>query len=84
MNKLQYGQWIGTAVDQTGIESCIVLNIEERRPGFAQTLTHLPKQPELRTVATFSFPSFEDKVVINNADVRACFENAIFILTPSV
>jgi hypothetical protein len=70
MNALEHGQWIGMVVDQTGIESCVVLNIEERRPGFAQALTHLPKQPELRTVATFSFPSFEDEVVISASDVR--------------
>lgn len=70
MNDPKWGQWIGSIIDDKGVEVRSMLNIEKRRPGFAQVLTHIPIYREIRTIASFVVPEFENEVTIQSADVR--------------
>ena len=65
-----FGQWIGTVVNSKGVDVRVTLNIEKRTPGIAQTLSHAPNAPHIRTCATFAFPEFHDEVLIKAANVR--------------
>jgi len=73
MNKIKYGQWIGTSnnhKEDKHVEVVAVLNIEERSPKVVQVLTHVPQYPQVRTVATIPFDDFDNELEVISPDVR--------------
>lgn len=70
MENFKYGQWIGSSINDKNIEVVAVLNIEKRLPKIVQVLTHVPKFPQIRTVATIPFEDFDDELDVIDPDIR--------------
>lgn len=63
MSSLTHGQWIGSVIDNRGIEVRVTLNIEKRSPGTAQILSHSPQFLHIRTCATGKYREDGDTLI---------------------
>jgi hypothetical protein len=81
VKKIEYGQWIGTSINDKKIKAVVTLNIEKRQPNLAQVLTHLPEFPSVKTVSTFQFAVVGDEMNVTEPDIRI-IDTGTGVLTP--